>query len=94
MKSLSRSGAMSVRLRRRNDFLAFFIVKYGVRCAHCGAAIDKDEFRKWRDGVLIRHHDNDATNNAPENIDIMHRSCHHKVVARERKERRECEQKS
>lgn len=86
-KALNRSTAMSVRLRRRNEFLEFFIRKFGVRCSHCGEAIDPKEFYNWRDSVLIRHHDDDANNNSPENIDMMHRSCHHSIVAKKRQKR-------
>lgn len=85
VKALNRSTAMSVRIRRRNEFLEFFIRKFAVCCAHCNEPIDPREFYSWRDSLVIRHHDNDAKNDAVENIDIMHRSCHHSVVAKQKR---------
>lgn len=74
---------MSVRLRRRNDFLKFFIEKFDVRCFLCGEAIDPEEFSKWQDEVTIYHHQPGCED--PSEKDICHRSCHHREVARQRR---------
>lgn len=80
MKPLERKTAMSTRVRRRNQFLEFFIRKFDMKCAYCHEPIDPKSFFEWRDDLTIRHHDNDETNNDPANIDLMHRRCHHKAA--------------
>lgn len=83
-KSLNRQSAMYSRIRRRNEFLAAFIVMFDVRCEYCGEPIDPEEFFKWRDDLTLHHVNEDRTNNLRDDIVngkelcVMHRGCHQK----------------
>lgn len=76
MKSLKRSTAMSTRLRRRNEFLAFLLEKYDVRCLWCSEPIEPRTFFEWRDDLTIHHCNSLHDDNRIENKEIMHRGCH------------------
>ena len=85
IRPLNRKTAMSVRMRRRNEFLEFCCIKFEIRCYVCGERIDPSQFRKWDDGLTILHHDCDESNKDADNLEISCRPCYHRLTAARRR---------
>lgn len=73
------SKGMSNRVRRRNEFLAYFISKYEPNCAWCNKPFNPEEFYEWKDTLTIHHLNGKHEDNRDENKCIVHRSCHQKI---------------
>jgi len=76
MKALNRQTAMYSRMRRRNQFLEFFVRKLDTKCYFCDVEIDPKVFFGWRDNLTIHHINHDRDDNRIENLVICHRGCH------------------
>ena len=73
---MKRKTATVVRLRRRNEFLVYFVAVYKPKCFFCAKAIEEEDFTDYRDHLTIHHINHNHEDNAPENLTLVHRGCH------------------
>ena len=66
------------KIARVRGWLKWLLDKHPQRCVICGELIKGEAFLigDADDGILVHHVDENRANNSPENLHVVHRSCH------------------
>jgi hypothetical protein len=68
---------VGVHPKRYKELIEYFGDKYIPKCEACKHTITKEDIRrnKW----TVHHKDEDRNHNTPDNLELVHRSCHQKI---------------